>query len=207
MKLGNKKSYDLKDFKNREVNLLPSDYHKGAKIRLGLAIVLAICIMGVGAFAYYEYSIYKETQLLYDEISARQLSIAKNQRVINDQKVIVTIDNRIAMKEFLLNYIFDSNASIVDMLNQFESTLNGEIYLTSLTMNSTNSLTVSASSLSHEAISFVINRLKLLQYEDGTKYFDDVTTKGIVRNVDEEGNVTYLFQLECEFGGGLYEVK
>jgi hypothetical protein len=197
----------LKDFKNREVNLLPSDFHKGAKIRFGLMIVIAMFVIAVGAFGYYEFSVYQDTQNLKDEIVAKQSKINMNQRTINNQKIIVTLDQRIATKEFLLEYIFAANKSIVDMLDLFEYSLNGEVYLTSLTADSTQSLTVSASSLSHEGISHLINQLKLITDTEGNKFFDDVTTKGIVRNVDEDGNVTYLFQLECQFGGGLYEVK
>lgn len=207
MKLRNKKSYSLKDFKNREVNLLPSDFNKGAKIRLGLMIIIAFFAIAVGAFGYYEFSVYQETQNMKDEIIAKQNKIKMNQKTIDNQKIIVTLDQRIATKEFLLEYIFAANKSIVEMLDLLEDSLNGEVYLTSLTADSTQSLTIGASSLSHEAISHLINQLKLIKDSNGNKFFNDVTTKGIVRNVDEDGNVTYLFQLECEFGGGLYEIK
>ena len=203
MKLRKSKVYSLKDYKQREVNLLPSDFHRGAKIRTGVLMLVAVCIVAVGAFAFYEYTVIRDTKTLVEETQAKRIEIKKNENEITKQNVIVTLDQRIALKEFLLDYVFTANRSLSEMVEVFESKLNGEVYLTSLTADSSSNLTVSASALSHEAISYTINQLKLLTYEDGTKYFDDVTTNGIVRNEDEDGNVTYLFQLECEFGGGL----
>jgi len=203
LKLRKSKVYSLKDYKQREVNLLPSDFHRGAKIRTGVLMLVAVCIVAVGAFAFYEYTVIRDTKTLVEETQAKRIEIKKNENEITKQNVIVTLDQRIALKEFLLDYVFTANRSLSEMVEVFESKLNGEVYLTSLTADSSSNLTVSASALSHEAISYTINQLKLLTYEDGTKYFDDVTTNGIVRNEDEDGNVTYLFQLECEFGGGL----
>ena len=203
MKLRKSKVYSLKDYKQREVNLLPPDFHRGAKIRTGVLMLVAVCIVAVGAFAFYEYTVIRDTKTLVEETQAKRIEIKKNENEIAKQNVIVTLDQRIALKEFLLDYVFTANRSLSEMVEVFESKLNGEVYLTSLTADSSSNLTVSASALSHEAISYTINQLKLLTYEDGTKYFDDVTTNGIVRNEDEDGNVTYLFQLECEFGGGL----
>ncbi len=203
LKLRKSKVYSLKDYKQREVNLLPSDFHRGAKIRTGVLMLVAVCIVAVGAFAFYEYTVIRDTKTLVEETQAKRIEIKKNENEIAKQNVIVTLDQRIALKEFLLDYVFTANRSLSEMVEVFESKLNGEVYLTSLTADSGSKLTVSASALSHEAISYTINQLKLLTYEDGTKYFDDVTTNGIVRNEDEDGNVTYLFQLECEFGGGL----
>ena len=202
MKLRKSKVYSLKDYKQREVNLLPSDFHRGAKIRAGVLILIAVCIVAVGAFAFYEYTVIRDTKLLVEETQTKRIEIAKSQNVINDQNIVVSLDTRIALKEYLLDYVFTANRSISEMIDLLESRLNGEVYFTSLTADSNESLTVSASAISHEAISYTINQLKLLAYEDGTKYFDDVTTNGIVRNEDEDGNVTYLFQLECQFGGG-----
>ncbi len=202
MKLRKSKVYSLKDYKQREVNLLPSDFHRGAKIRAGVLILIAVCIVAVGAFAFYEYTVIRDTKLLVEETQTKRIEIAKSQNVINDQNIVVSLDTRIDLKEYLLDYVFTANRSISEMIDLLESRLNGEVYFTSLTADSNESLTVSASAISHEAISYTINQLKLLAYEDGTKYFDDVTTNGIVRNEDEDGNVTYLFQLECQFGGG-----
>lgn len=203
MKLRNKKSYSLKDYKKREVNLLPSDFHKVGKIKTAILVLTALFIIAVGAFGYFEYTVYKDIEAIEEQTIAKRAEILKNQKVINNQKIILTIEQRIAKKEFLLDYIFFTNRSISEMIEIFEKTLNGEVYLTSLTADSSTSFLVSASALSHEAISYTINQLKLLTYEDGTKYFDDVYTQGIVRNEDEDGNVLYLFQLNCEFGGGL----
>jgi len=202
LKLRKSKVYSLKDYKQREVNLLPSDFHRGAKIRAGVLILIAVCIVAVGAFAFYEYTVIRDTKLLVEETQTKRIEIAKSQNVINDQNIVVSLDTRIDLKEYLLDYVFTANRSISEMIDLLESRLNGEVYFTSLTADSNESLTVSASAISHEAISYTINQLKLLAYEDGTKYFDDVTTNGIVRNEDEDGNVTYLFQLECQFGGG-----
>ncbi|MBI9011996.1 MAG: hypothetical protein JEZ08_07155 [Clostridiales bacterium] len=203
MKLRNNKSYGLKDYKKREVNLLPSDFHKVGRLKATITVLMALFIIAVGAFGYFEYTVYKDIEVIEGQTSAKRAEIIKNQRVINNQKIILTIEQRIAKKEFLLDYIFLTNRSISEMIEIFEKTLNGEVYLTSLTADSSTSFVISASALSHEAISYTINQLKLLTYDDGTKYFDDVFTQGIVRNEDEDGNVLYLFQLNCEFGGGL----
>ena len=203
MKLRNNKSYSLKDYKKREVNLLPSDFHKVGKVKTAILVLTALFIIAVGAFGYFEYTVYKDIEAIEEQTIAKRAEILKNQKVINNQKIILTIEQRIAKKEFLLDYIFFTNRSISEMIEIFEKTLNGEVYLTSLTADSSTSFLISASALSHEAISYTINQLKLLTYEDGTKYFDDVYTQGIVRNEDEDGNVLYLFQLNCEFGGGL----
>lgn len=203
MKLRNNKSYSLKDFKKREVNLLPSDFHKVGKVKNAILVLTALFIIAVGAFGYFEYTVYKEIEAIEIQTSIKRAEILKNQKVINNQKIILTIEQRIAKKEVLLDYIFLTNRSISDMIEIFEKTLNGEVYLTSLTADSSSSFIISASALSHEAISYTINQLKLLTHEEGTKYFDEVYTQGIVRNEDEDGNVLYLFQLNCEFGGGL----
>ena len=203
MKLRNNKSYSLKDYKKREVNLLPSDFHKVGKVKTAILVLTALFIIAVGAFGYFEYTVYKDIEAIEEQTIAKRAEILKNQKVINNQKIILTIEQRIAKKEYLLDYIFFTNRSISEMIEIFEKTLNGEVYLTSLTADSSTSFLISASALSHEAISYTINQLKLLTYEDGTKYFDDVYTQGIVRNEDEDGNVLYLFQLNCEFGGGL----
>ncbi|MCH4888803.1 hypothetical protein EZV73_14505 [Acidaminobacter sp. JC074] len=203
MKLGKSKVYSLKDYKQREVNLLPPDFHRGARIKAGILMFVALCIVAVGAFAFYEYTVIRDTKALEEETIIKKAAIAKNQNTISKQNIIMSLDTRIALKEFLLDYVFTANRSLSEMIDLFESKLNGEVYLTSLTADSSTSLTVSASALSHEAVSYTINQLKLLSFEDGTKYFDTVTTNGIVRNEDEDGNVTYLFQLECKFGGGV----
>jgi len=203
LKLRNNKSYSIKDYKKREVNLLPSEFNKIGKVKAAILVVICLCIVAVGAFGYYEYTVYKDTDAIEAQTSAKRAEIHKNQKLINNQKIIMSIEQRITKKEFLLDYIFLTNRSISEMIEIFEKTLNGEVYLTSLTADSSNTFVISASALSHEAISYTINQLKLLTYDDGTKYFDDVYTQGIVRNEDEDGNVLYLFQLNCEFGGGL----
>jgi hypothetical protein len=208
LKIGKGKSYSIKDYKSREVNLLPSDFNRGARIKTGIIVLIALAIMAVGAFGYYEFTVIQRTAELEDLTQQRIVDIAKNQKIIQKQQVIESIDQRIVIKEALLDYIFMINRPIDEIIDVFEKSLNGELYLTSITVNSTESLNIAASSLSHEAVSFTINQLKLMTTEDGEKYFDEVFTNGIVRNVDEAGNVTYLFQLECKFGGGvLDEIK
>jgi len=205
LKIGKGKSYSIKDYKSREVNLLPSDFNRGARIKSGITVVIIFAIMAVGAFGYFEYTVIQRTSELEDLTQQRIVDIAKNQRIIQKQNIIESIDQRIVIKEALLDYIYLINRPIDEIIDMFEKALNGELYLTSFSVNSSESLTVSASALSHEAISYTINQLKLMTDVDGEKYFDKVYTNGIVRNVDEAGNVTYLFQLECEFGGGVLD--
>ena len=205
MKFGKSKNYALKDYQSREVNLLPSDFHRAGRIKGYIVMFIALCVISIGAFGYYEYTVINETQALKDDAQARRVEIAKNQQVINNQKAVISIDQRIAKKELLLDYIYIANRPIDEIIDVFENSLNGEIYLSSMSADSTTSFVVSASALSYEAASYTINQLKLLTYDDGTKYFDSVSTQGIVRNEDEDGNVLYLFQLNCEFGGGLID--
>lgn len=207
LKIGKSKAYSLKDYSKREVNLLPADYYKAGRIKIYTTLVIAFVIVAVGFFGFYEYSIYRNTKELEKATHERRVEIAKNQRVINNQNVIVSLDQRIAKKELLLAYIFKLNRPITEIVELFESTLNGEVYLSSLTVDSQASLVVSASALSSESIGLTINKLKHIKDADGNKYFDDVTTQGIVRNEDEDGNVLYLFQLNCEFGGVANEVE
>ena len=203
MKIGKSKNYALKDYQSREVNLLPSDFHRAGRIKIYILLFIAVCIIAVGAFGYYEYTVFDNTKALKESTQLKRVEIAKSQKQISNQKAIISIDQRITQKEMILDYLFLINRPIDEIMNVFEQSMNGEVYLTSMTADSSSSFVVSATALSHEAISFTINQLKLLTYDDGSKYFNTVTTQGIVRNEDEAGNVLYLFQLNCEFGGGV----
>lgn len=205
MKLKRNKSYNIKDYRKREVNLLPSNFHRIGRMKIIMTMTIALCIVVIGAFAYYEFSYYQEIKEIQHQTELKRNAISDNQKTINNQNVIVSIERRIAKKEFLLDYIYLSNRSLYDMIDKFEQTLNGEVYLTSLSADSSSKLVVSASAISHEAISYTINQLKHLVHEDGSKYFSDVFTQGIVRNEDENGSVLYLFQLTCEFEGGNFD--
>jgi hypothetical protein len=171
-------------------------------------LAIALCIIAVGAFGYYEFSVYQNTKIVKEDTQVKRVEIAKNQKTINNQKAVMSIDQRITRKELVLDYLFMINRPIDEIIDMFEQTLNGEVYLTSMSADSSSTFVVSATALSNEAISYTINQLKLLSYEDGTKYFESVTTQGIVPNIDEDGNELYLFQLNCVFGGGVIdEVK
>ena len=205
MNLNKTKSFTLKDYRKKEINLLPSDFHKVSKVKLYTTFVVFLCVIAVGVFAYYEYTIFKETSDFKDEIMVKQAAINANNQKIENQNLIINLGNRIELKEILLSFIFSTNRSIVDILDTFEASLNGEIYLASLNANSTDAFTISSSSTSNEAISLLINRLKLLKTVDGDKYFSSVFVNGITRTEDEEGNVLYLFQLNCQFEGGIVD--
>jgi hypothetical protein len=171
-----------------------------------MAFIVAILL--VFSFAFYEYSLIKKTDEFKESTTKMQIQIQSNQETMDNQAIIMSLGNRIALKEVLLNFIFSSNRSIVDILDVFESNTNSEVYLTNLSANSTESFVINASATSHEAISHLINQLKLLKKPNGDKYFESVFTSGITRNEDEDGLVSYLFQLNCNFEGGTdYEVE
>lgn len=208
MRLNKNKTYSLKDYQKREVNLLPSNFHRANRIKFGFLMFVAFCVVCVGAFAYYEYSYYQETKDIIHQTKVKREAIADNQKIINNQNIVFSIEQRIAKKEVLLAYIYYSNRSLSDIIDTIESSLNGEVYFTSFKADSSTSVVISASALSHEAISHTINKLKLITNDDNSKYFTDVYTNGIVRNEDENGNILYLFQLECKFEGGVFnEIK
>jgi len=208
LRLNKNKTYSLKDYQKREVNLLPSNFHRANKIKFGFMLFVAFCVICVGAYAYYEYTYYQETKDIIYQTQAKREAIADNQKIINNQNVIFSIEQRIAKKEVLLDYIDYSNRSISNIINTIEDSLNGEVYFTNFKANSTESVVISASAISHESISYTINQLKLITNDNNTKYFTDVFTNGIVRNEDENGNILYLFQLECSFEGGVFnEIK
>lgn len=203
MKLGNKKGYSLKDYANKEVNLLPSDFHRGAQVRMGILVGIILIGILIGMFAYYEFTVYKDTQDLNNEIMLKKAVITANEQEIENQNIILSLGSRIQLKELLLDYIFSTNRSVVDILESFETTLNGEVYLDSLTANSTDSFVITATTTSYKSIVIFINKMKLLETEDGEKYFSIVFTNGITRNVDDDGVITYTFQLDCTFEGGI----
>lgn len=208
MKLGNKKSYSIKDYAKREVNLLPDSHRRVGKFKFAKFMAFIVAILLVFSFAFYEYSLIKKTDEFKESTTKMQIQIQSNQETMDNQAIIMSLGNRIALKEVLLNFIFSSNRSIVDILDVFESNTNSEVYLTNLSANSTESFVINASATSHEAISHLINQLKLLKKPNGDKYFESVFTSGITRNEDEDGLVSYLFQLNCNFEGGTdYEVE
>lgn len=193
----------MKDYRNKEINLLPDDFHKVNKKRVFLAFLISLCVIIVCLFSFYEYTLFHDTNNMEDEISAMKTAISSNSQKIENQSIIINLGNRIEMKEILLNFIFSTNRSIIDILDTFEASMNGEIYLASLSANSTDTFTISASATSTEAISYLINKLKLLRTVEDTRYFESVFVNGITRSEDESGNVLYLFQLNCKFGGGV----
>lgn len=203
MKLTRNKTYSIKDYAKREVNLLPHEVHQVSRKKfMNIAIVLVL-ISCVAAFGFYEFTVYQETKDLEDETLYKRAAVAKEKNELNQQEIILSLDDRITMKESLLGYIFSTNRSVVEIINVFESTLTGEIYLNSLLANSYDSFVINASATSPEAVSYLINQLKRLKTQDGDQYFESVFTAGITRNEDEDGNVSYLFQVECSFEGGL----
>lgn len=205
LKLTKGKSYGLNDYAKREVNLLPNDFHKIAKAKLTIIASIALFIIFCSVFAFYEYTVIMDTDALIEDTEQMRYIISDKQQEIENQNIIISLGNRIELKEVLLNFIFSTNRSIVHILDTFESSLNGEIYLNSLTANSHEMFVINASATSHEAISHLINQLKLLDTLDDEKYFSEVFTNGINRTADDDGNVLYLFQLNCKFEGGIVD--
>ncbi len=201
--MGKNKIYGLKDYQNKEVNLLSSEYKTSVLSKLLSVFLVLIILAGLGFAGYYEYNVYMDNKQLEVDIDGLRSEIKKNKAVINKQKIIMSVEEQISLKEGVLLGLILTNHPIYDSLEYFESVLNGELYVSSISVDSKESFIVSASAISHEAISYTINRLKLLKYENGAKIFSDVYTNSIVRNEDEDGNVLYLFQLNCDFEGGM----
>lgn len=202
-----KKKYSIKDYAKREVNLLPSEFYQISRQRIVNLLGIFIALSLVVSFGLYERAIYKETKSIEDETFAQKVMIQRNSKRLENQEIILGLQERIAVKEMLLDFIRNTNHSIVEVIDMFESKLNGEIYLNSLMANSYDAFVISASATSHEAITALINQLKHMEDVSGQRYFSDVFTNAITRSVDDEGNVLLLFQLECTFEGGLSEVK
>lgn len=207
MNLKRSKNYSLKDYSKRVVNLLPSEVHKVSRMKIYAFLLIFMIMSGAVAFAFYEYNIIQDTKAYEDDTMYKRAIISKEQKNVANQNIVLSLGNRISVKEGILNYIFYTNRSVVDILDTFESTLNGEVYLNSLMADSYESFVISASATSHEAISYLINQLKLLKTPEGEKYFTSVFTNSISRNEDEDGNVLFLFQVDCKFEGGLYETE
>lgn len=207
MFLRKKKVYRLKDFKNREVNLLPRDLYKISKKRIIAMATTAILMIFVSLFIGFELTMIKTTEDMRSEIDFKSIEIASDQSVIQNQTIIKSLDSRISQRELLINFIDSKNRSILVAIEAFEELTINEVYLTSLSANSENSFVISATATSNESISYLINQLKLMTQSDGSPYFTKVFTNGIVRNENDEGNVLYLFQIQCEFEGGLDEAQ
>lgn len=207
MNLTRNKSYSIKDYAKREVNLLPNEVFQVSRKKFMNVILAFVVISCVFAFGFYENHLIQETKRLEDDTLYKKAAVAKERNNLDQQEIILSLDNRIAMKEFLLDYIFSTNRSVVEIIHVFESTLNGEVYLNSLHANSYDTFVINASATSHEAISYLINQLKRLKTQDNQLYFESVFTNGITRNEDEEGNISFLFQIECTFEGGLNETE
>lgn len=207
MFLKSKKVYKIKDYKNREVNLLPRDLYQVSRQRvLGIA-GLVILVISIAIVIGYEYSLIQMRNDLESEIKRKTVEMSSITTSIQNQNVIKSLETRINQKKILIDFIDDRNRSILEIINLFESATMNEIYLTSLSADSEDSFVISATATSNEAISYIINRLKYLEQADGSPYFTKVFTNGIVRNQNEDGNILYLFQLQCEFEGGINEVK
>lgn len=197
------KTYSLKDYRKREVNLLPIDFHKAGRDKALKFLVFAVIVLGIGAFGYYEYTVFDETNQLETQIEEMTKKINSNNITIADQDVITQIDERIRDRESKIEILEFINRDLYDILDKVENSLNGEIYLSSLALDSQNSVVLDAAAFSNEAISYTINQLKLLKDADGEKYFYDVSTQSIIREETDDGNVLFLFQLSCEFFGGV----
>ncbi len=198
----NKKKYSLKDYKNREVNLLSSDMTSTSSNVSAILIVL-ILVVAIGVVGYLEYNVYVENKDLEAEINTMTVEITKNKSIADKQKMIMSVEDKIAMKEGVLFGLLYTNRPIYNTLEYFESVLDGELYISNIAVDSKEAMVISATAISHEAISYTINRLKLLRYENGARVFSDVYTDSISRNEDEDGNILYLFQLNCDFEGGM----
>jgi heme/copper-type cytochrome/quinol oxidase subunit 2 len=197
------KAYSVKDYKNKDINLLPPEFSKVSRTRLLSLIAVACSVIAIVAFGYYEYSIYNQTKDYENDTLVKKMIIQANNQKVENQMIILSLGERIQRKEILLDYIFSTNRSVIQILDRFENSLNTEVYLSSLTADSTDSFSILATADSHEDVSQLINELKLLKKPDGNKYFEDVFVSGLTLKEDYLGDKHQVFELHCKFEGGV----
>ncbi len=211
MILNKSKVYSIKNYKDKDINLLPPELTRVNRTRLLTIVAALLCSVVVVVFAIYEFSLYNKTNDYKTNTLNMQGDIQENNQRIENQNIIISLGERIKRKDMLLTYISDSNRSIIDILLTFESQLNVEIYLSALTANSEESLSIIGSSTSHEGVSELINQLKFLTWvdtlEDGTQveisYFEDVFLSSMTLEIDENDVEYQVFELHCKFQGGV----
>lgn len=199
------KIYTIKNYSKKQINLLPDEINKVKRNNLMSIMLVILLVVIVALFGYYEYTIIKETKELQDEIQISNTIFVSKSQIVENQNIILSLSDRITLKEELLNYIFSTNRSIINILQTFESSSNNVIFINSLSANSTNSFIISGKSLTTEGISALVNKLKKLKTITGEKYFSNVMISGITRVVIGVKNesVEYQFQMTCEFEGGI----
>lgn len=183
-----------KEYKNKDINLLPPEYFNNKKkVYRGiyLAFLTTILVIAIGLFFY---NLNKQTVDLQREIINLDKEIEMLSKDKMNQEVLSNLEQRINYKEELLKEIEKSNISIIVTLSIIENNLPKDISFINLNTNSDGNLTINGIATSDISIAEFIHNLK--QEELFNNVFVGNITKSSFNNRD-----TYSFNMICQYRG------
>jgi len=198
------KTAQLKDFKNKQINLLPKEIQnqKRSARFISLIMILVLMASSLGVVQYFQLKKAigeKEEQIAHEKI----LITALNKKKSNISMLKGHVQ-RIEVKDKVLTSLYIANHSPSMVFKLLENSTPKDITYMSIQFASANQVSINGVSNSENAIADFIYNLKRVTV-DKDKFYTDVFVSNISKVVIENSRTEFQFNIQCKFGGSTNE--